>query len=65
MVDPTASMLEDKANFKVFRFPDETVYYGEVAYVDQAGKLVFFYSKQNRSTTSRRCPRRRPQNFIG
>lgn len=32
--------IEDKTSLKVFKFPDNSVYYGEVAYVDENGKLV-------------------------
>ena len=30
----------DKTNFKAYRFPDNSIYYGEVAYVDQDNKIV-------------------------
>ena len=32
--------LKNKANFKVFKFPDNSVYYGEISYIDPTGAIV-------------------------
>lgn len=32
----------DKSNFVCVKFPDSSMYYGEMAYFDQAGQLVRF-----------------------
>ena len=31
----------DKTNFVCFKFPDGSVYYGEIAYIDQNNKIVW------------------------
>ena len=33
--------MEDKSRFKCFKFGDGSVYYGEIAYVDNANKIVW------------------------
>jgi hypothetical protein len=31
---------EDKTNFKCFKFPDGSLYYGEIGYVDEMNNYV-------------------------
>ena len=45
MTEPTEEVFADikdcdKSNFKCMKFPDNSIYYGEVAYFDKNANLV-------------------------
>jgi len=39
-METQCELLKNKANFKAFKFPDGSVYYGEISLIDSQGKII-------------------------